>query len=300
MPAKSTSSVVGHMDRRVCLITGSNSGIGKAAALVLSRLGGNVVMVCRDAVKGKQALSDIRSKSGNQNVDLILADLSSMKSVRWLADMVKQKYQTLHVLVNNAGEILPKRHITEDGFERTFASNHLGHFLLTNLLLDLIKSSAPSRIINVSSEAHRGARVNFDDIQGEKKYSGFRAYAQSKLTNVLFTYELAKRLEGTGVTVNCLHPGVVRTGFGHDEGGLMSLGIWAASPFFISAEKAARAVVRLATSPELEGITGRYFSKMKEARSSKESYDVDAAQRLWQVSEELTRPFFSQETSDIA
>ncbi len=270
------------------MITGGNSGIGKAAAAGLAKLGGNIVIICRSKEAGEAAQNEIRAKSGNQSVDLMQADLSSMKSVRELGDEFKEKCDKLHVLVNNAGEILSRRHVTVDGFERTFASSHLGHFLLTNLLLDVIKASAPARIVNITSSAHRGAIIHFDDLHGEKKYSTFQAYGQAKLANVLFTYELAKRLEGTGVTANCLHPGVVRTGFGHDDPGLLSLGIWVASPFYMSAEKAVKAVVRLATSPELEGVSGKYFSKMKEARSSEESYDEEVAQRLWKVSEELT------------
>ncbi len=278
------------IDGKVCLVTGGNSGIGKFTALGLARLGGNVVIACRNEIEGNRALSEIKSRTGNQNADLILADLSSMKSVRQFAKEFKQRYSGLHLLVNNAGEIVAKRQVTVDGFERTLASNHLGHFLLTNLLLDLVRDSAPSRIVNVSSEAHRGAQIHFDDLQYEKKYSAFRVYAQSKLANVLVTYELARRLEGTGVTSNCLHPGLVRTGL-YDNWGLTSLAIRVVSPFFLSAEKSARAVLRLATSPELEGVTGKYFSKMKEARSSEESYDAQAAQRLWQVSEDLTRGF---------
>ncbi len=279
---------IGHpIDGKVCLVTGGNSGIGKATALGLAKLGGNVVIVSRNKVEGERALSEVKTKSGSESVALLLADLSSMQSVRQLVEEFIRKYPKLHVLVNNAGEILTKRYVTVDGFERTFVSSHLGHFLLTNLLLDVIKASAPARIVSITSEAHRGARIHFDDLHGEKKYSAFQAYGQAKLANVLFTYELARRMKGTGVTVNCLHPGVVRTGFGHDDSGLMSLGIWIASPFFMSAEKAAKAVVRLASSPELEGVTGKYFSKMKEAKSSEESYDEEVAQRLWKLSEEL-------------
>jgi len=270
------------------MVTGGNSGVGKETAVGLASLGGNVVIVCRNKNKGEAAWAEVKAKSGNENIHLMLADLSSLKSVRDLADAFKSKYDKLNVLVNNAGEILSRRHVTVDGLERTFSSNHLGHFLLTNLLLDVIRDSAPARILNITSEAHRGAKIHFDDLQGEKNYSAFRAYGQAKLANVLFTYELAKKLEGTGVTANCLHPGVVRTGFGRDDSGLMSAVIWIASPFFKSAEKAARAVISLATSPELESTSGKYFSGMKEARSSEESYDRETARRLWEVSEELT------------
>ncbi len=275
------------MNGRVCLVTGGNSGIGKATALGLAKLGASVVIVSRDRAKGEAAVAEIRSKSGNQHVELLVADLSSLQSVRELARDFVAKHQQLHVLVNNAGIFLPKRVVTVDGLETTFATNHLGHFLLTMLLLDTIKASAPSRIINVTSSAHYGSKIDFEDLQGEKGYSGYGAYGQSKLANILFTYELAKRLQGTGVTVNCLHPGVVRTGFGKDEGGLMAVGVKVAAPFMMSPEKAARAVVWLASTPELEHVTGKFFSKSKEERSSRESYDVETARRLWEVSEEL-------------
>jgi len=280
---------VSSMNGKVCLVTGGNSGIGKETALGLARLGATVVIVSRDRGKGEAAVSDIRRKSGSQNVNLIVADLSSMDVVRQLAQEFRSKYDKLHVLVNNAGIFLPRRVTTADGLEATFATNHLGHFVLTNLLLDLLKASAPSRILNITSDAHKGAEIDFEDLMGEKKFSGFKAYGQSKLANVLFTYELARRLEGTGVTVNCLHPGVVRTGFGKDAGGLFSIGVRVVSPFMMSPEKAARAAVYLASSPELEGITGKHFSKGKEEKSSRESYDQATADRLWQVSAELTK-----------
>jgi NAD(P)-dependent dehydrogenase (short-subunit alcohol dehydrogenase family) len=277
------------MTGKVCLITGGNSGIGKATALGLAKLDATVIMVSRDKDKIEAALLEIRTRSGNKNVDAMVADLSSQDSVRELAHDFKARYSKLHVLVNNAGIFLPKRVQTVDGLEATFATNHLGHFLLTNLLLDVLKASAPSRIINLTSSAHRGAEIDFEDLQGEKKYSGYHAYGQSKLANVFFTYQLAKQLEGTGVTVNCLHPGAVRTGFGKDQGGLMSILVTVAGPFMISPDRAARAVIYLATSPELQGVTGKHFSRGKEERSSTESYDVASAERLWKVSEELTK-----------
>jgi NAD(P)-dependent dehydrogenase (short-subunit alcohol dehydrogenase family) len=277
------------MTSKICLVTGANSGIGKATALGLAKLNPTVVVVSRDKDKGEAALLEIRTKSGNKNIDAMVADLSSQDSVRELAHDFKARYKKLHVLINNAGIFLPRRVPTAEGLESTFATNHLGHFLLTNLLLDQLRASAPSRIINLTSSAHFGTEINFEDLQGEKKYSGYHAYSQSKLANVLFTYQLAKQLEGTGVTVNCLHPGVVRTGFGKDQGGLMSIGVRVGSPFMMSPEKAARAVVYLASSPELEGVSGKFFSKGQEKKSSAQSYDPATAEKLWKVSAELTR-----------
>src|SRR5712691_4764876 len=276
------------MKGRVCLVTGGNSGIGKETAVGLARLGATVIIVSRDRVKGETALSEIKRKSESQSVDLMVADLSSMQSVHQLAQEFLAKYPKLHVLVNNAGIFLPKRMVTVDGLETTFTTNHLGHFLLTNLLLDRIKASAPSRVINITSDAHKGAEMDFEDLMGEKKFSGFKAYGQSKLANILFTYELARRLGGTGVTANCLHPGLVRTGFGKDVVGLMAFVVRVVGPFMMSPEKAARAAVYLASSPELESVTGKHFVKGKEEYSSRESFDQTTAERLWQVSAELT------------
>jgi NAD(P)-dependent dehydrogenase (short-subunit alcohol dehydrogenase family) len=277
------------MTGKICLVTGANSGIGKATALGLAKLNATVVMVSRDKDKGEAALLEIRTRSGNKNIDAMVADLSSQDSVRELAHDFRARYKKLHVLINNAGIFLPKRVPTVDGLETTFATNHLGHFLLTNLLLDVLKASSPSRIINLTSSAHYGTEMDFEDLQGEKKYSGYHAYGQSKLANVLFTYELATKLEGTGVTVNCLHPGVVRTGFGKDQGGLMSILVRVGSPFFMSPQRAAKATIYLATSPELEGVSGKFFSKEKQKRSSTESYDLPSAERLWKISAELTK-----------
>ncbi len=277
------------MHGKVCLVTGGNSGIGMESALGLAKLNATIVIVCRNLAKGEAAVSEIRRKSGNENVDLLVADLSSMRSVRELALAFLGDYPGLNVLINNAGTYLPKRVVTVDGYEAVFATNHLGHFLLTNLFLERLKTSAPSRIINVTSDAHRGAEIDFEDLMGEKKYSAFKSYSQSKLANVLFTYELARRLEGTGVTVNCLHPGVVRTGFGKDMGGLFATGVKLMGPFMMSPGKAAQALVYLASSPELEGITGKHFAKGKERESSPESYDKVSAERLWKVSTELTK-----------
>ena len=197
----------GGMGEKVCLITGATSGIGKATAMGLANMGASVVMVGRDRGRGEAALAEIKEKSANASVDLLLADLSSQEEVRRLADEFKEAYPRLDVLINNAGVFRSERITTADGLEMTFAVNHLAYFLLTNLLLDVLKASAPSRIVNVSSGDHRNGTIDFDDLQGEKGYKGAKAYSQSKLANVLFTYELARRLEGTGVSANCLHPG---------------------------------------------------------------------------------------------
>jgi retinol dehydrogenase 14 len=275
------------MTGRTCLVTGGNSGIGKATALGLARMGANVVIVCRNKEKGEAALKDIIASSGNRNVELILADMSSQDSVRKLASDFKAEHEKLHLLVNNAGIYLTRRISTVDGLEATFATNHLGTFLLTNLLLDVLKASTPSRIVNVSSDAHFGAKVNFEDLQGEKKFSGWQAYGQSKLAMILFTHELARRLEGTGVTVNSAHPGVVRTNFANNNG-LVTFGFRLLRPFFIGPRTAAKRVLYVATSPDLDGVSGKYFTKMHEARSSEESYEDESAKRLWQISEQLT------------
>jgi len=276
------------MTDKTCLITGGNSGIGKATALGLARMGATVVIVSRDKERGEAALADIIAKSGSRNLELMLADMSSQDSVRRLASDFKARHEMLHLLVNNAGVYLTRRITTADGLESTFAINHLGPFLLTSLLLDLLKASAPSRIVNVSSDAHNGAKVDFEDLQGEKEFSGWHAYGQSKLAMILFTHELAKKLDGTGVTVNSAHPGVVRTNFANNNG-LVTFGFRLMRPFFISPKSAAKRILYVATSPELEGVTGKYFTKMHEAKSSQESYDDDSAKRLWQISEQLTK-----------
>jgi NAD(P)-dependent dehydrogenase (short-subunit alcohol dehydrogenase family) len=277
------------MTGKTCLITGGNSGIGKATALGLARMGANVVIVSRSKEKGEAALTEIIAKGGNRNVELMLADMSSQDSIRRLASDFKAGHGKLQLLVNNAGVYLTKRTTTVDSLESTFAINHLGPFLLTNLLLDLLKASAPSRIVNVTSDAHNGAKVNFEDLQGEKRFSGWQAYGQSKLAMILFTHELAKRLEGTGVTVNSAHPGVVRTNFAKNNGGLVAFGFRLLGLFFISPETAANRTLYVAISPDLDDVNGKYFTKMHEAKSSQQSYDEDSAKRLWQISEQLTK-----------
>ncbi len=248
-----------------------------------------MIAVGRDPKRGAAALERIRSASGSAAVELMLADLSSLQGIRQLAGQFKHKYQRLHVLVNNAGALFTARQQSADGIEMTFALNHLNYFLLTNLLLDTLKASSPARIVNVGASAHQFTRrVNFDDLQSQRKYSGWGAYSQSKLCGLLFTYELARRLAGTGVTVNALHPGVVATNFGMGGGGLMPMFNRLMSVAMLRPEQGAQTVVYLAASPEVEGVSGEYFVKQKAVRSSKASYDLSAANRLWQVSAAMT------------
>jgi NAD(P)-dependent dehydrogenase (short-subunit alcohol dehydrogenase family) len=274
------------MRGRTCLVTGANSGIGKATSLGLARLGAKVLMVCRDKERGEQALAEIARESGG-DVQLLLADLESEAAIRSLSDVLHAQLDSLQVLINNAGALLHKRSLTSDGLEVTFAVNHLAYFLLTNLLLDLLRAGAPSRIVNVSSAAHIRAHLDFDDLQSERSYNGWRVYGQSKLANVLFTYALARRLEGTGVTVNAVHPGVVATNFGK-SGGFMRFGMRVAGHFMLSPEEGADTPLWLASSPEAERVSGKYFVKRKAARSSPESRDPVIQERLWQVSAALT------------
>ena len=280
-----------HMTGKVCLVTGANQGIGKETAQALARMGAEVVMTSRDTAKGEAALADVRARSGG-TVELMIADFGSFASIRQLAADFKAKRARLHVLVNNAGAILLKRGETADGFETTFGVNHLGYFLLTSLLLDTLKAGAPARIVNVSSRAHLGVEMDFDNLNSAgRRYSAMGAYSRSKLANVLFTYELARRLAGSGVTANCVHPGVVRSGFGKNNPGLGRLVFETfqvvARPFILSPEKGAATSIYVASSPELEGVTGKYFVDCREKPSSPASYDEEAQRRLWEVSEEM-------------
>jgi NAD(P)-dependent dehydrogenase (short-subunit alcohol dehydrogenase family) len=288
MPAHRNGVIEATMQGKVVLITGANQGIGKASAIALGKLGARLVLVCRNAEKGREAVADIR-REGAQDVELLVADMGSQSDVRRVAGEFRTKYERLDVLLNNAGVLVPTRRSTVDGIEETFAVNHLGYFLLTHLLLDVLKASAPSRIVNVSSEAHRRGRMRWDDIEFKASpYSAFAAYGQSKLANILFTRELARRLEGTKVTANCLHPGVIATGFGHTYRGVLSAAMMLVRPFLITPEKGARTSVFLASSPEVEGVTGKYFDKCKEKRPSAAALDEGAPERLWAISEEMT------------
>jgi NAD(P)-dependent dehydrogenase (short-subunit alcohol dehydrogenase family) len=276
------------MKGKIVLITGATSGIGKETALGLAKMGATVVLVGRSREKLDRVAGDIASATGNRTIDTMICDLTSMENVRKLASEFKQKYKRLDVLINNAGEIVNERRTTVDGFEYTLALDHLSHFLLTMLLLDLIKASAPARIMNISSSAHMIGRINFEDLMGEKKYNPMKAYGQAKLANLLFTRELARRLAGTAVTVNAVHPGAVRTNFGKGMKGRWRILLWLGSPFLIDAEKGAETSIFVASSPEVADTTGKYFVKKKEKESSRRSYDQAVARRLWEVSSRLT------------
>lgn len=273
----------------VVIVTGANSGMGKATSIELAKTGAVVVMLCRSKTRGEEALSKVKALSGSNSVEMMLCDLGSQKSIEDFSSAFRKKYQRLDVLVNNAGVILPGRHETADGFEFHFGVNHLGHFLLTNRLLDLLIASAPSRIVNVSSGAHKIGRIHFEDVNLKKNYRVWRAYAQSKLANILFTYELVDRLKGKGVTVNCLHPGAVATSMGiNRENGFGTLITSMLKPFFQTSEQGAQTAIYLATSKDVDEVTGKYFYKKRPVPSSKRSYDKAAAKRLWDLSEQMT------------
>ncbi len=276
------------MNGKICLVTGATNGIGKATAQALAQMGATVVIVGRDAQKAVQITEAIRAASDNQNVDWLLADLSAQQEVRRLAAEFKSKYPHLHVLLNNAGGTFTTRQLSVDGIEMTFALNHLAYFQLTNLLLDTIKASAPARIINVSSDAHSGGKIDFDNLQGERSYSSFGPYGNSKLANILFTTELARRLEGTGVTVNALHPGLTSTGFGKNNPGLLMKIMGAVIPLVAhSPEKGAQTSIYLASSPEVQSVTGKYFVDGKVTQPAPQAADRTVARRLWDVSAEM-------------
>lgn len=279
---------------KTCLITGSTSGIGKEIAIGLAKMKANVVLVGRKKARCEATLEEIKRNpsidTNNKNrISYLLADLSSQASIHQLAKEFLATYERLDVLLNNAGVFLPKRFTTVDGIEYTFAVNHLAPFLLTNLLFERIKASSPSRIITTSSVAHRGAHINFDDLQFERRrYNGVKAYGQSKLANILFTKELSRRSNGSGVTSNCFHPGAVRTNLVQSGPWYYRL-IWAIiSAFFVSPRRGADTAIYLASSSEVEGISGKYFVKRKEVTLSDLADDYDAAVRLWKISEELT------------
>jgi NAD(P)-dependent dehydrogenase (short-subunit alcohol dehydrogenase family) len=272
---------------KTCLITGATSGIGRVTAVELARMGAKVFITYRDKVRADETVAEIRNRTGNENVHLLHADLGSQKQIRAAAAEFLATGQPLHVLVNNAGLGNTRRLLTEDGIEMVFAVNHLAYFLLTMLLLERIKQSAPARIVNVASEAHRFGTMNFDDLNAEKRYRMFGAYSQSKLANILFSYELARRVAGTGVTVNCLHPGGIASGLWTNNGPLAQLLMKAGKPFLKTPEQGAQTMIYLASSPSVERLTGKYFVNCKQKSSNKESYDPNVARRLWDVSSRM-------------
>jgi NAD(P)-dependent dehydrogenase (short-subunit alcohol dehydrogenase family) len=275
---------------KTCLVTGATSGIGEVTAHALARQGAAVIVVGRDPARCWATVETIRRDTGNPDVVPVVADLSSEREVRRLADEFRSRHDRLEVLVNNAGAMFAPRAESVDGIEMTWALNHLAYFLLTHLLLDPLRAAAPSRIVNVASDAHRAARrgIDFDDVEGRRRYRPFRAYAQSKLANVMFTFELARRLEGSGVSANALHPGFVMTRFFLKEGRLFWLFKQFARLLAITPEEGARTSIHVASSPEVSGVTGRYFEKCRPATPSAVSRDPDAGRRLWSLSEEMT------------
>jgi NAD(P)-dependent dehydrogenase (short-subunit alcohol dehydrogenase family) len=275
------------LDGRTCLVTGATSGIGLATAQGLAALGAHVVMVGRDAARAEQARRQVIEKSGNDRVDVLLGDLSSLAGIRGLADAFLARYPALQVLVNNAGTVELSRQLTVDGFEKTFAVNHLAYFLLTNLLLPRLRESAPARIVNVASEAHRIGRLDLGDLQSEKGYAAMRVYGTSKLLNLLFTVELAERLAGSGVTANSLHPGAVSTRLGTQNGALARLLIGLLKPFFLTPEQGAANSIYVAAAEELEGVSGKYFVKQKAVLPSRRSRRRGLARRVWARSSEM-------------
>ena len=275
------------MKGRVCVVTGANSGIGKETARAIARRGATVVLACRNVEAGNAARDEIAAQTGNPDLEVLRLDLASHASVRGFAAEFAAKHLRLHVLVNNAGIYTATHRITPDGVESTFASNHLGHFLLTSLLLDKLKASAPARIVNVASEASRWGAIHFDDLNLEKRWSGFQAYNQSKLANILFTAEVARRLAGTGVTANAVHPGGVRTNWARRGAGAMGVAVRLFSPFMIPAAKGADTVAWLASSPEVDGASGGYYHKRKRIAPNPVAEDPQVALRLWDVSARL-------------
>jgi NAD(P)-dependent dehydrogenase (short-subunit alcohol dehydrogenase family) len=279
------------MTGKTVIVTGGNSGIGKATAVALARAGARVIITARDQGRGNQAVEDIRQASGRDRVELVVFDLGDLASVRAGAADLLQRCPRIDVLINNAGLVLTDRAETVDGYEATFAINHLGPFLLTELLTDRLVASAPSRVVNVASTAHRSARrgLDFEDLQSRQGYRGMQVYGNSKLANILFTTELASRMSGKGVTANSVHPGTVATGYGRDGDtrGLLAFGLKVIKPFVLTPEKGARTSVYLAASEDVAGVTGKYFVKCKARQPSAAAQNEAAARRLWAVSEEL-------------
>jgi NAD(P)-dependent dehydrogenase (short-subunit alcohol dehydrogenase family) len=265
------------------VITGPTKGIGRVTAVELAKKGAEMILVARDEARAKELAAEIGG------ADVFIADLSSIAEVKRVGDEIAKKYDRIDVLINNAGAINMTREKTVDGLEKTFATNHLAYFVLTDKLLPSLKNAPSARIVNVASEAHRQGSIDFDDLQAEKRYSGMNVYFASKLANILFTAELARRLEGTKVTANALHPGMIASGFMTNNSGLIALGWKIISPFMLSTETGAKTTIFLASDPSVEGVTGKYFEKCREKKPSRKARDMASATRLWQVSEDLVR-----------
>ena len=275
------------MKSKRIVLTGASRGIGRETALALGKMGADLSLVVRDAERGKAVAEEVRALKGGGDVEVFVADLSSLGDIRRASAEILAKHGVIDVLVNNAGALLMDRQLTKDGYEATFATNHLGYFLLTKLLLDAVKKAPAGRVVNVASEAHHRGSLKFDDLMGEKKYAGWFAYSASKLANIAFTAELARRLAGTSVTTNSLHPGVIASGFARNNDGLVGFLAKLASPFLMSSEDGARTTLFLATDPSVAGTSGLYFAKSKPKTPSREARDESMAKRLWDVSEEL-------------
>ncbi|HTC44180.1 MAG TPA: SDR family oxidoreductase [Steroidobacteraceae bacterium] len=275
------------MNDKVCLVTGATDGIGKEAACALAQQGARLLIQGRDPNKGARAIAELKARSGNPAIEFLQCDFASLAEVRGLAASVTERTAKLDILINNAGSIFPKRALSKDGYELTFAVNHLAPFLLTNLLLNMLTRSAPARIVTTSSVAHRGAQLNFADLQAARKYSPMGAYGTSKLANILFTRALAKRLDATQVTANCLHPGLVRTSIARDMPAFGRALFNLFAKFARSPAQGAQTLIYLATSPEVQGASGGYYVDCRLMPISPVAQDRNAAERLWQVSEEL-------------
>lgn len=286
-----TTSLAG----KVCLVTGATGGIGLITAQTLAERGATVVLVSRSAAKCAEVAARITAQTGNAHVSYLDGDLSSMAQVRAVAEQFLAQHERLDVLVNNAGAVFASRQVSADGYEMTMALNHLNYFYLTQLLQDRLLASAPARIVNVSSDAHKMGSMRFDDLMSERGYNGFGVYSMSKLANVLFTYELARRLEGSGVTANALHPGFVASNFGRSNGGMWNMFMPVVQLFAISPQRGAETSIHLAASPAVEGVTGQYFDKKRAVASSPASHDIAAQRRLWEVSEQLVKKTFTAE-----
>ncbi|MBT3501485.1 MAG: SDR family oxidoreductase [Candidatus Marinimicrobia bacterium] len=275
---------------KTCLITGATDGIGKQTALVLAQKGFSLVLVGRSAEKGNLVVSELISATGNESIHFHCADLSNMKSIQQLSVEIKQNYSAIDILINNAGAYVSKLTMTDEGFEKTFALNHLAYFHFTELLLEMVKEDIPGRIINVASMAHKNAKIDFNNLQMENEYKGWTAYSRSKLMNIMFTYECHRRYSDTGVSFNCLHPGFVKSKFGDNNKGFAKTSISLAKTIFaINLVKGAKTSIYLASSKDVDGVSGKYFDKCKVATSSKVSYIQEDQKKLWEATDQIIK-----------